>query len=42
MGAMMMMMAQNECTAPLCQARSGQCCLLANDNRGQIVCPLSC
>ena len=35
------LMAMNECSAPLCIATSGQCCLLAMDSRG-IVCPLSC
>ena len=35
------LMAMNECSAPLCIATSGQCCLLAMDSRG-IVCPPSC
>ena len=35
------LMAMNECSAPLCIADNGQCCLLAMDSRG-IVCPLSC
>ena len=35
------LMAMNECSAPLCIATSGQCCLLVMDSRG-IVCPLSC
>ena len=35
------MMAMNECTAPLCVATSGQCCLLAEGSRGPI-CPTSC
>ena len=34
-------MAMSECSAPLCIATSGQCCLLTMDSRG-IVCPLSC
>ena len=35
------LMAMNECSAPLCIATSGQCCLLGIDSRG-VVCPLSC
>ena len=35
------LLASNECTAPFCVARSGQCCLLAMNRRG-LVCPLSC
>ena len=34
-------MAMSECSAPLCIATSGQCCLLTMDTRG-VVCPLSC
>ena len=35
------LMAMSECSAPLCIADNGQCCLLTMNTRG-IVCPQSC
>ena len=35
------LMAMSECSAPLCIADNGQCCLLTMNTRG-IVCPPSC